>query len=161
MAEIGRSRDSEFIELRELLERSIAEGVPDDALDRARERAIAALGDPGAPDRTQAAALLGFTADLLVSVVLERGIDLSQLGRVIDDIEQMGAVPRLALVREVMQEPELLRLTKPRALELLLGFLQAFSGLRSVSLWSLGPATTSSQLMVAGRPLARRCWAKA
>jgi signal transduction histidine kinase len=150
MAEIGRTRDTEFIELRELLERASGDSIPDDALDRARERAIAAREDQGPSERAQAAALLGFAADLLVSIVLERGMEAARLGPVIDDIERMGTLPRLALAREVMEEPELLRLTTPKALELLLGFLLAFSGLRTITLWSLGPAATVAHLGHAG-----------
>jgi signal transduction histidine kinase len=71
----------------------------------------------------------------------------------------------LALTRETLQAPELLRLPTPTALELLLELLLAFTGLRAVSLWTLGPGGTVAHLAHAGefdapigppRALARR-----
>ncbi len=165
MADTGRTRDSEFIELREVVERIIGKQVPEDALDRARERAIAAREAAGPQDRAQSVALLGFAADLLVAVTLEHDVDGSVIAELIDEVEISGGIPRLALTRETLQAPELLRLPTPTALELLLELLLAFTGLQSVSLWTLGPGGTVAHLAHAGefeapigppRALARR-----
>ncbi len=165
MADTGRTSDSEFIELREMFERTLGKDVPDDALDRARERAIAARQAPGPPDRAQAVALLGFAADLLVAIVLEPGVSPSEVGAVIDEIEHGAGVPRLALARAALQAPELLRLPTPDSLGLLLDLLLAFAALSSLSLWTLGAGGTVAHLAHAGdfdapvgapRALARR-----
>ena len=150
MAEIGRSRDSEFIELRETFESAIGKGIPDDALDRARERALAARAVPGEPDRAQAVALLGFAADLLVATVLEREIEAAPLPQLTRRLEQNWGIPRPALARESLQAPELLRLPPTAALGLALSLLLAFTELRSLSLWTLGPGATVAHFAHAG-----------
>jgi signal transduction histidine kinase len=165
MTETGRTRDSEFIELRETFERTLRREVPDEALDRARERAIAARQASGPPDRAQAVALLGFAADLLVGTVLESDVAAADVAAVIDEIERSGGIPRLALARQAFQAPELLRLATADALSLVLDLLLAFAALESLSLWTLGAGGTVAHLAHAGefdapvgppRALARR-----
>ncbi len=165
MAETERDRDTDFIELRETFERIIGTSVPDDALDQARRRALAVREQPGPADRTHSLALLGFAADLLVAIVLEPEIEAFEVARVIDQIEQLSQIPRLALAREALRAPELMRLPWPRALELLLALLLAFTRLRAASVWSIGAGSTVAHLGHAGefeapigppRALARR-----
>ena len=165
MAETERDRDTDFIELRETFERIIGTSVPDDALDQARRRALAVREQPGPADRAHSLALLGFATDLLVAIVLEPDVETFELARVIDQIEQLTQIPRLALAREALQAPELLRRPWPQGLELVFALLLAFTRLRAISLWSIGAGSTVAHLCHAGefeapigppRELARR-----
>jgi signal transduction histidine kinase len=110
-------------------------------------------------------ALLGFAADLLVAIVLEPDVETFEVARVIDQIEQLTQIPRLALAREALQTPELVRRPWPQGLELLFALLLAFTRLRAISLWSIGAGSTVVHLCHAGefeapigppRELARR-----
>ena len=146
----GRTKDSDFIEVRETFERIIGTSVPDEALDAARRRAIAVRDLPGAGERAHAVALLGFAADLLVAVVLEPGVQPFEVARVIDQIESSAEIPRLALARESLQSPDIIRLAPPRALELVLALLLAFTRLRAVSLWTIGAGRSVAHVAHAG-----------
>ena len=165
MAETDRDRDTDFIELRETFERIIGTSVPDDALDQARRRALAVREQPGPADRAHSLALLGFAADLLIAIVLEPDVETFEVARVIDQIEELTRIPRLALAREALQAPELVRRPWPQGLELLFALLLAFTRLRAISLWSIGAGSTVVHLCHAGefeapigppRELARR-----
>ena len=171
MVETGHTRDSEFIEVRETFERIIGTSVPDRALDMARRRALAVRDLPGQADRAQAVALLGFTADLLVAIVLEPGVQPFEVARVIDQIELSAEIPRLALAREALQAPELTRLPPPRALELVLALLRAFTRLgrdiamddqrRPVSRTHRARRRVRGARRAAARARPRRCWRRA
>lgn len=150
MVETGSTRDSAFIEVRETFEKIIGTSIPDAALDMARRRAISVRDLPGQGDRAQSVALLGFAADLLVAIVLEPELQPFELARVIDQIEQSAEIPRLALAREALQAPELMRLAPPRALGLALELLLAFTRLRALSLWTIGAGRSLSHLADAG-----------
>ena len=150
MVETGHTRDSEFIEVRETFERIIGTSVPDRALDMARRRALAVRDLPGQANRAQAVALLGFTADLLVAIVLEPGVQPFEVARVIDQIELSAEIPRLALAREALQAPELTRLPPPRALELVLALLRAFTRLDAISLWTISAGRSVAHIAHAG-----------
>jgi signal transduction histidine kinase len=150
MVETGRTRDSEFIEVRETFESIIGASVPDHALDLARRRALAVRDLPGPAGRAQSVALLGFAADLLVAVVLQPGVQPFEVARVIDQIERSAEIPRLALAREALQAPELARLSPPRALELSVALLLAFTRMRTVSLWTISAGRSVAHIAHAG-----------
>ncbi len=167
MVETGSTRDSAFIEVRETFEKIIGASIPDAALDMARRRAISVRDLPGQGDRAESVALLGFAADLLVAIVLEPGLQPFELARVIDQIEESAELPRLALAREALQAPELMRLAPRRALGLALELLLAFTRLRALSLWTIGagprsrtwPTRVSSKVRSGRRGRSRaRCW---
>ncbi len=150
MVETGRTRDSEFIEVRETFESVIGTSVPDRSLDLARRRALAVRDLPGPADRAHSVALLGFAADLLVAVALEPGVQPFELARVIDQIERSAEIPRLALAREALQAPELVRLPPPQALELVLALSLAFTRARTVSLWTISVGRSVAHIAHAG-----------
>jgi signal transduction histidine kinase len=150
MVETGHTRDTEFIEVRELFERIIGTSVPDHALDLARRRALAVRELPGHGDRAQAVALLGFAADLLVAILLEPGVQPFEVARVVDQVEVSAEIPRLALAREAIQSPELTRLEPPQALELALALLIAFTRTRTMSLWTIGAGRSVAHIAHAG-----------
>jgi signal transduction histidine kinase len=73
---------------------------------------------------------------MLAGLAVELVARLPDLRRLIDRIELVSNVPRVALGREVLLSPELLQLPTAVAIEVHLGLLLSFANARDASLWT-------------------------
>jgi signal transduction histidine kinase len=114
--------------------------VPREARDSARARALELLDACGASEGAGTLALLGFAAELLCAIAVDLAVAPRDANRLIDEIETVAGVPRLALGREVLRTVQTAELPIDVAIEVQLALLLSFTGARAVSLWTLWPS---------------------
>ena len=102
----------------------------------ALKRAEAAI-EAGPDGRATGAALLAYATELLAAHAVELAARPQELRRLLDEVHEVGGVPRLLLARSVLGSPELLRLPTPVAIEVVLGLLLEFTEAKAVSLWTM------------------------
>jgi signal transduction histidine kinase len=124
--------------------------VPRDARDRAYRRARRLEEALGADPRATDIAQLEFARELFAALAVELCADLPELRRLIDRVETVAGVRRVALGREVLRTPELLRLPTAVAIEAQLTLLLAFANAQAVSLWTEGRAGQPEPIAHAG-----------
>jgi signal transduction histidine kinase len=133
-------------------------GCPDQhtfvqARERAREHALDLLaGDAG--DQKAPAAVLVAATELFSALKVELAASPGDTARLVTRLEEVAAVARVELAREVLRAPELLAVSPHLAAEVQLGLLLAFAPLRSVSLWMLDAdgRVSCARHVGAGRP---------
>ncbi len=124
---------------------------------------------------------MAFAAMLLGDLAVDLVADIPGSLRLLDDLEQIAGIPRVALGREVLRGSTLSKLPADLALQVQLSLLLIFTGTASISLWTrrvgeqvrmLGQAgdpgagagrveATANQLLYAGgggRPVAGDGW---
>jgi signal transduction histidine kinase len=111
--------------------------VPGAARGRARARALALFGACGASSDSLPLVLLGYAAELLCVIAVDLAANPREAQRLIDQIENLAGVPRVALGREVLRTGQLPELPVDIAIEVRLSLLLAFTGAGSVTLWTL------------------------
>jgi signal transduction histidine kinase len=126
--------------------------VPRDTRDRACRRALEALEAGPDTDAAAAIARLRFAADMLVAVAVDLAAHPTQANKLIDQIEEVAAVPRVGLGGVVLRDPNLLQLPTAVAVEVQLALLLAFCQVRAISLWTLWPGGELKHLVGAGEP---------
>jgi signal transduction histidine kinase len=111
-----------------------------------------ALETAAGPDGDAAAAIahLRFATEMLVSVAVDLAAHPSRANQLIDQIEDVAGVPRVALGGLVLRDPNLLQLPTAVAVEVELALLLAFCEVRAISLWTLWPGGELKHVMGAG-----------
>src|SRR5438128_1738874 len=107
------------------------------ARSRARERGLAALEGCGPGAEGARTALLVSAAALLGAFGIELAARPGEVARLVQEVEEVVGLPRMALAREVLRAPELLALSPSLAVDVELTLLLSFAPLRSASLWVL------------------------
>ena len=110
--------------------------VPPEARKAARARALQLLEACGGAAESVPLVLLGYAAELLCVIAVDLAANPGETERLIDQIETLAGVPRVALGREVLRASKLLELPVDVALEVQLALVLAFSNAESVSLWT-------------------------
>jgi signal transduction histidine kinase len=123
--------------------------IPQDARDRAYRRARALSGVLAGGAGAEQIVLLDFAGELFVGAV-ELDPQLPQLRRLIDLVEGVTGIPRVALGHKVLQSPQLLELSAAVAIDAELTLLLAFANARAVSLWALGDGGALRQIAQTG-----------
>jgi signal transduction histidine kinase len=126
--------------------------VPADARDRASRRALEAVDGGSDTEIAAAIARLRFAAEMFVAVAVDLAARPNQANELIDQIEEIAAVPRAALGGVVLRDPNLLQLPTAVAVEVELALLLAFCEVRAISLWTLWPGGELKHLVGAGEP---------
>jgi signal transduction histidine kinase len=96
-------------------------------------------------------AQLEFAGELFAALAVELCAHPDDLRRLIDRVETVAGIPRVALGREVLRAPQLLQLPTGVAIEVQLTLLLAFANANSASLWTLDEAETLEQIAHAGQ----------
>src|SRR5438128_2417303 len=140
-----RAREALPGELRQL-ERLFADcGWPDrrefvQARKRARARALDVLEGSSSGVDSSRIALLVAAAELFVAFRMALPASVQEAACLVQQLEDIIGIPRIALAREVLRAPELLTMSPAVAVEAQLGALIALAPLRNVSLWTLRTA---------------------
>ena len=124
--------------------------VPQEARDTARAQALEMLEVCGSSDGAATLAVLGFATELLSAIAVDLAAAPREAGRLIDQIETLAGVPRLALGREVLRTGQVAELPVDVAIEVQLALLLTFTGARAVSLWTLWPSGDLKHVSHAG-----------
>jgi signal transduction histidine kinase len=124
--------------------------VPRELRERARQRALEVLSACGPGEGPAAIALLGFASEMLRAVAVDLAADRSAAERLIDQVQEIAGIGRVALGREVLLAPHSPELSTDVALEVRLALLLAFIEVRSVSLWTSWPSGGLQRLSHAG-----------
>jgi signal transduction histidine kinase len=82
-------------------------------------------------------AMAGFVTDMFAALAVELAMRSHDLRRLIDELERVTDIPRVALARCVLAAPQLLRLPAAVGIEVQLALLLAFSDVQAVSLWDI------------------------
>lgn len=123
-------------------------GVSPEAREEARSHALGLFEACGSSSDAGALVGLGYAAELLSLNAVDLAANPRDTARLIEQIQALAGIPRVALGREVLRSGGLLDLPVSVAIEVQLTLLLAFSGATSVSLWTLtqgGEATVVSQ----------------
>lgn len=124
---------------------------PGDAQERQRARDLAlalARYSPGPAEH--AGPQIVFTAALLGDMAVDLVADLPSALRLLDDLEQVGGLPRAALGREILRASHLVKLPVEIALQVELSLLLIFTRALSTSLWTLPGGEKARPLGQAG-----------
>jgi signal transduction histidine kinase len=78
---------------------------------------------------------LGYAAELLGAAAVDLAANQLETGRLIDQVEELAGLPRVALGREVLRAARLLELPVDVAIEVQLALLMMFAHAGSTSLW--------------------------
>jgi signal transduction histidine kinase len=113
--------------------------VPPAVKAQARNRSLELLDAGGDGAGAAAIALLTCAAEILCEVAVDLAARPRDARLLIDEIEAVAGVPRVALGREVLRTPSLPELSSDVALEVQLALLLAFAEVRATSLWTLSP----------------------
>ena len=135
---------------------------------RTREHALQMLESGRSSADATATALLITAAELFVAMRVELAPRGQVAAHLVEQLENIFGVSKIALAREVLRAPDLLTIAPTTALELQLTMLTAFAPLRSVSLWMRDDAEQLKCVSHAGenapstgaRQLARRLLAR-
>jgi signal transduction histidine kinase len=121
-----------------------------EASERAHRRALAlsAAASPGTT--SEAIAVVGFAADLVVALAPRLTLRENGLRTLVDRLEATARISRCALGREVMRAPQLLSLAPPPALEFLLELVMTFTEARAAVLLAHAPDGKLTMLAQAG-----------
>jgi signal transduction histidine kinase len=111
--------------------------VPPAARAEALRNALALLDACGGTADGLTVATISYAAELLGSIAVDLAANPTQSRRLIDQLQTRAAVPRVALGRELLRTGRLLELGVEIAIEVQLSLLVAFTGARSISLWTL------------------------
>jgi signal transduction histidine kinase len=140
MASASKSQTTLAVELEHSLTRvedaTAGAGVPDAARTAARSRAISLFAACGATNDVVRLAQLAYAADLLSLIAVDLAANPTDTRRLIGQLERHAGVPAVALGREMLQSGHLLELPADMAIEVRLSLLLAFTGARSVGLWT-------------------------
>jgi signal transduction histidine kinase len=124
--------------------------VPLGTRERACRRALEAVNVGPDADAAGAIARLRFAGEMLVAVAVDLAAHPSKANQLIDQIEEVATVPRVALGAVVLRDPHLLHLPTAVAIEVELALLLAFCEVRAISLWTLWPGGELKHLVGAG-----------
>ena len=91
----------------------------------------------GTGSRAEQIALLDFAGELFAALVVELSENLPDFRELIDRIESVAGIPRVALGHEVLRAPQLLQLPTAVSTGVQLTLLLAFANAQAVSLWTL------------------------
>ncbi|TMK99122.1 MAG: hypothetical protein E6G34_06400 [Actinobacteria bacterium] len=107
---------------------------------RARARALDVLEGSSSGVDSSRIALLVAAAELFVAFRMALPASVQEAACLVQQLEDIIGIPRIALAREVLRAPELLTMSPAVAVEAQLGALIALAPLRNVSLWTLRTA---------------------
>ena len=152
--DITHKDSADFTPLERLVELFVESGpgptVPRETRELALRRALEALSADVDVETAAAIARLRFAAEMLLAVAVDLAAHPSQANVLIDRIEEVASVPRVALGSLVLRDPSLLQLPTAVAIEVELALLLAFCEVSAVSLWTLWPAGELKHLVHAG-----------
>lgn len=125
-----------------------AAGVgPTDTEERRRAQSLAlALARAGAHAEDEGGSRVLFAAELLGDNAVDLAADFSTARRLVDDLERIAGLSRAAIGRELLRGAHLSQLPVDVARHVQLSLLLIFTGVRSVSLWTL-PAGERARLL--------------
>ena len=105
----------------------------------------------GASSRAEQIALLDFAGELFAALAVELSAHLSELRKLIDRVESVAGIPRVALGHEVLRAPQLLQLPTADSIGVQLTLLLAFANAQAASLWTLDQDGTLKHVSHAGK----------
>lgn len=105
----------------------------------------------GGSSRAEQIALLNFAGELFAALAVELSAHLPELRKLIDRIESVTGIPRVALGHEVLRAPQLLQLPTADSIGVQLTLLLAFANAQAASLWTLDQDGTLKHVSHAGK----------